>query len=182
VSDEEAAMTRTVTERHQDLRAEELGPSLMLQPSPPTRRLPTAPALAAAGGLLVAALAAGGLLADRARSEPGPAAPIAVSTDTFPDVGVSHGAYEAGHSSGWHVHPGLHSVVVLEGTLTVYDAACVRHQFRPGETYLGGDHPHVARNEEPEPLRFAVTYVFSRSPDQGPGHAVPPPACGASVR
>jgi hypothetical protein len=182
MSDEEAAMTQTVTEQHQDLRADELGSSLAMRSSPPRRRLPTAPLLAAAGGLLVAALAAGSLSADRVRSEPGPAAPIAVAADTFPDVGVSDGAYEAGHSSGWHVHPGLHSVVVLEGTLTVYDAACVRHQFHAGETYLGGDHPHVARNEEPEPLRFVVTYVFSRSSDQGPGHAVPPPACGAAVR
>jgi hypothetical protein len=175
-------MSQTVTERDQVLRAEELGPSPTLQPEPSRRRLPTAPLLAAAGGLLVAALAAGSLLANRARNDTIPAAPIAAASDTFPDVGVSEGTYEAGHSSGWHVHPGLHSVVVLEGTLTIYDAACARHQFRAGETYLGGDHPHVARNDEPEPLRFAVTYVFSRSSDQGPGHAVPPPACGAGVR
>lgn len=175
-------MSQTVMDRDQVLRAEELGPRLKLQPSPPRRHLPTAPLLAAAGGLLVAALAAGNLSADRARSHPAPESPVAVARDTFPDVGVSEGTYDAGHSSGWHVHPGLHSVVVLEGTLTIYDAACVRHQFRPGETYLGGDHPHVARNEEPLPLRFAVTYVFSRSPDQGSGHAVPPPACVSAVR
>jgi hypothetical protein len=41
--------------------------------------------------------------------------------------------------SGWHVHPGVHSVVVLSGTLTVYDDHCVRTDDRPGEIYLGGD-------------------------------------------
>ena len=82
--------------------------------------------------------------------------------------------YEPGHSSGWHVHPGLHAVVVLSGTLTVYDQACIRQDYGPGQTYLGGREPHVARNESGEPTRMVAAYV----PDgraAGPGSPVGAP-------
>lgn len=64
---------------------------------------------------------------------------------------VTSGAYEADHSSGWHVHPGLHSVVVIGGSLTVYDERCRRHEFGPGEAYVGGDRPHLVRKDTPAP-------------------------------
>jgi len=40
------------------------------------------------------------------------------------DVSVVTQVYEAGTTSGWHSHPGIHAVAVLEGTLTVYDSQC----------------------------------------------------------
>ncbi len=82
--------------------------------------------------------------------------------------------YEPGHSSGWHVHPGVHSVVVLSGTLTVYDEACGRHDYGPGQAYLGGREPHLARNTGTETVGLAVTYVADPSADT-PGSVVSPP-------
>lgn len=102
----------------------------------------------------------------------------AVADLALPDVGVADNVYQPGHSSGWHVHPGVHSVVVLTGTLTVYDSACGRHDFGPNQTYLGGNEPHLARNEGASPLGVVVTYVYAKRSPIDHGTAVPaPPTC-----
>lgn len=93
----------------------------------------------------------------------------------FPQVGTARLTYAAGHTSGWHVHPGVHSVVVLAGTLTIYDESCRRQEYGPGEMYLGGASPHLARNETAEPLDLAVTSVFAITSVTGPGTPTPPP-------
>ncbi len=99
---------------------------------------------------------------------------------SFPEVGLAPNTYEPGHSSGWHTHPGVHSAVVLEGVLTIYDASCQRHDFGPGESYLGGRDPHLARNEGDTPVRLVVTYVFAQtSPLDHAAPAAPPAGCVA---
>lgn len=92
-----------------------------------------------------------------------------------PSITTASITYPPGHSSGWHVHPGVHSVVVLAGTLTMYDEHCVRTDYGPGETYLGGNAPHLARNEGTDDVSAAVTYVY-RVPGEGHGSAVADPA------
>lgn len=104
------------------------------------------------------------------RSSPGAgaeAAPIGA------DVSVTELTYPSGHSSGWHAHPGVHSIVVLSGTLTMYDEACGRQEYGAGDSYLGGSRAHLARNEAPEELRVIVTSVYSRA---SAGEQAPPGA------
>jgi hypothetical protein len=97
---------------------------------------------------------------------------------SFPNVGVTESTYEPAHSSGWHVHPGVHSVVVLAGMLSVYDATCARHDFGPGETYLGGSYPHLARNETDQPVTMVLTYVYvGGSPLDHPSGVDAPAGC-----
>ena len=161
-----------------------IGPSLRLQANGrPVGAMGRRLAIAFVVGGAVLALAAGVLLAPhvvRARSEPigaddGGRSP---AQGRFPNVGVTERTYEPGQSSGWHVHPGVHSVVVLAGTLSVYDAACERHDFGPGETYLGGTFAHLARNETDEPVRMAVTTIFVvGSPLDHPSAVEAPTGC-----
>jgi quercetin dioxygenase-like cupin family protein len=67
--------------------------------------------------------------------------------------------YGPGQTSGWHLHPGVHLVTVLSGTLTVYDAECQARIYGPGQPYVGGEELHLARNETDAPVEMAVTYV-----------------------
>jgi len=90
------------------------------------------------------------------------------------DVKTADVVYEPGHSSGWHVHPGVHAVVVLSGALTVYDEGCRSRDYAAGQIYVGGREPHLARNETAGLLRLAVMYVTD-SPSDAPGSAVPAP-------
>ena len=153
-------MTATMT------RTERLAPTDVLKPA--RRRWPT---FAMALGLLVV-LTAGALLAAGASRTP--ATPESIITP-FPTVGTATSTYERGHTSGWHVHPGVHSVVVLSGTLTIYDENCGRTDYGPGQMYLGGATPHVARNETPDVLDVAITFVYRPSREDN-GQAVPAPA------
>jgi quercetin dioxygenase-like cupin family protein len=109
---------------------------------------------------------------------PASGVPTAVSRQA--EVTTAELVYEPGHSSGWHVHPGLHAVVVLSGTLTVYDEACRPQDYGPGQVYLGGREPHLARNRGTEAVALVVTYV----PDvtaQIPGSpVVAPSGCEAA--
>lgn len=132
--------------------------------------------LAMASGLVLVLTAGGLLAAGGARTAVEPTS----ARTPFPTVGTATGSYGPGHTSGWHVHPGVHSVVVLSGTLTIYDDNCVRTDYGPGQSYLGGATPHVARNETPEALDVAITFVY-RAPAENPGQAVPAPT-GCALR
>ena len=63
---------------------------------------------------------------------------------------------------------------MLSGTLAIYDENCGRTEYGPGQTYLGGATPHLARNEMPDVLHVAVTFVY-RPPADTHGRAVPAP-------
>ena len=134
------------------------------------------PAFAMALGLALVLTASGLLAAGGSRTV---AAPDSALTP-FPTVGTATSAYEPGHTSGWHVHPGVHSVVVLSGTLTIYDEHCRRTEYGPDQTYLGGTTAHVARNETLEVLDVAITFVY-RPPAENAGQAVPAPT-GCELR
>ena len=135
------------------------------------------PLAVAVSGLVVLGLAAGALLVTLPldKTSPGRRLPAVAQIEKLAQVTTADLVYEPGHSSGWHVHPGVHAVVVLTGTLTVYDEGCGRHDFGPGDTYVGGLDPHVARNEHVEPVRMVVTYVADGAA-QAPGSPVPAPS------
>lgn len=125
------------------------------------RRSPLAMALV---GLALAGLSAGALVLSLKTSdiaEVADALPAVVSRPA--DVATADLVYEPGQSSGWHTHPGVHSVVVVSGTLTVYDEACRPQDYGPGQAYLGGREPHLARNTGPKAVALVVTYVADPS-------------------
>jgi quercetin dioxygenase-like cupin family protein len=91
------------------------------------------------------------------------------------NVVVVRMAYQPGESSGWHVHPGLHAVAVLSGSLTVYDHSCNPRIFGPGDSYVGGQELHLARNAGAEPVDMVVTTIDVA----GPANSVTPLAAPA---
>jgi quercetin dioxygenase-like cupin family protein len=104
---------------------------------------------------------------------------VASRASALPNVGTVSETYEPGHTSGWHVHPGVHSVVVLSGTLTIYDERCVRTAYGPGEIFLGGNAPHLARNEGTDDLNVAITYVYSATSQSPSTPVAAPGGCDA---
>ena len=147
-----------------------------------SRRLPLG--LLAVGGAAIIAASALAFNLVTADAAPTPASTSALApavAETFPDVGLAESVYPIGHSSGWHVHPGVHSVVVRTGTLTIYDDACQRTEFGPGQSYIGGNRAHVARNEGSELLDVVITYVYVQTTTADHGSVVAAPA-GCDVR
>lgn len=151
-------------QRPEEVKGEDAGPA-----AAPRRRWPLAVSML----LGLALLGTSAALAVNLRVGSVPASPVTVAA-TPPIEANASLVYEPGHSSGWHVHPGVHSVLVLSGTLTVYDEACGRRDYGPGETYVGGREPHVVLNTGIEDTALTVAYVADPSAD-GPGHQVSAP-------
>jgi quercetin dioxygenase-like cupin family protein len=131
-------------------------------------------AMAAGLGLIAGAL----VVVDQARTKP------ASSTMTIggpADVTVHQATYQPGQTSGWHAHTGIHAVMVLSGTVTMYDGGCQGRAYGPGETYVGGREVHTVTNETAEPVTLSVTYLFPAGVSHTTFHVdMPAPAgCGA---
>jgi quercetin dioxygenase-like cupin family protein len=93
------------------------------------------------------------------------------------DVSVVTQVYEPGQESGWHSHAGIHAVAVISGVLTVYDSECRPQTFEPGRPYVGGQQPHLVRNETGAPVVMTVTYLNPSAPTTSTRHQPPPDGC-----
>jgi quercetin dioxygenase-like cupin family protein len=87
----------------------------------------------------------------------------------------------SGGSTGWHTHPGAVIFVVKSGTLTQYGLdgpACTAQTLEAGQAYIApahAHHPHLFRNDGPEPLDVVVT-AFNAPPGQPTRSDSEPPA------
>lgn len=90
-----------------------------------------------------------------------PATPTTAITISGTDgVAVHRMGYGPHESSSWHRHSGLHAIAVLSGTLTIVGPDCQPLRFGPGQSYVGGQGVHLARNDTDEPVEMSVTYLF----------------------
>ena len=79
-----------------------------------------------------------------------------------------------GGHTGWHTHPGPAWVIVTQGTVTYYDAACNAHAYPAGSALFDvGTLTHTARNEGGEPLEIIATFMF---PTHAEAVSIPQPA------
>jgi quercetin dioxygenase-like cupin family protein len=144
--------------------AVEAGPGAI--PEIPGRRLTPATLMGAGAAILVAAAFLGASVLTTSPATPAPV--------TF--VGLTENTYQPGHTSGWHTHPGAHSVVVLEGVLTIVDEACGQIDVGAGRSWIGGRHPHLVRNDTASPVRLVITYAFDQASALDHAATVPAPA------
>ena len=152
-----------------------------LPPAPSSNRM--GPVLAMVAGLvLVGAALAVVTRVPQASPQAAPAPASSALTLAGPaDVTVQAATYEPGHSSGWHAHTGMHAVTVLSGTVTFYDSQCQGRTYGPGETYIGGQDVHVARNDTVLPVEMSVTYLFPAGRPHTTFHVASPAPAGCPV-
>jgi quercetin dioxygenase-like cupin family protein len=155
------------------------GPELRARPRPGVGRR-AGPLLAMAVGLAIVAGAAIVLVAPDRSGVAVPAAtrtdPLAITTSAR-DVSVVIQIYEPGQESGWHAHAGIHAVAVSSGALTIYDSHCRAQIVEPGRPYVGGQEPHLARNETDAPVEMTVTYISPSAPGRSTEHVARPAGC-----
>ena len=89
---------------------------------------------------------------------------FAISSSHPTDTVVLTTTIDPGGSTGWHSHPGPAFIVVVRGTLTLYDGndpTCAPHSYGPGTGFLdpGFGHVHIARNEGTTPVTVVQTYL-----------------------
>jgi quercetin dioxygenase-like cupin family protein len=86
------------------------------------------------------------------------------------DFFVQHVRLGANAPTGWHTHPGPAFVQVVKGTL-MYEDACMRADYGPGEGFVDRGFGHVHRAiAGPDGVDFYVVYVL---PPGSATHVVP---------
>jgi quercetin dioxygenase-like cupin family protein len=79
------------------------------------------------------------------------------------DVIVAKATVPPGASFGWHSHRAAVAVVVVSGTLTLYDSAdraCTPRRYSTGQGFVEKpNHVHLARNEGHKQVVVLVTYL-----------------------
>ena len=79
------------------------------------------------------------------------------------DVATVHVTFQAGGSTGWHVHPGPALVTVKTGQLTLHRAkGCTTRTFAAGQTFLefGPKDVNLTRNETGGVTETVVTFLL----------------------
>jgi len=97
-----------------------------------------------------------------------PAVFVFQDTTTFPQK-----------NSGWHYHPGLVLVTVVEGTVEWYDASCNKRLHVAGDFFTESDQIHFIRNAGTAPLRMIITFIIAKGLTNK--IYVPAPACAAAL-
>ena len=142
--------------------------------------------------LLVAAAAA--LVTAAAASAAKPpifAQPRAVGTIGAPmTVPVKPGAMvldtitiQPGGNFGWHTHGSPVAVVVMSGTLTVFDPSvqnCAAFEVSKGQAFIEpADHVHLARNDTTQPVTLYAMYLGLPKGSQANSPAKEPATCNS---
>ncbi|HWZ62473.1 MAG TPA: cupin domain-containing protein [Steroidobacteraceae bacterium] len=89
-------------------------------------------------------------------------------------------SYPTNAHSGWHYHPGISLVTVLDGVIEWYDANCVSHVHGVGDQFVERDRAvHMVRNDASTPARIIVTFIIAKG--LPPRVSVPAPPCAAAL-
>lgn len=157
-------------------------------------RLRLAVAVAAIGGLALVAASAlatpsSGFRAERLGSVQidtkvdHNAGGIQVKTTKPVEVFTQKVTFSPGGTSGWHHHPGVVYVSVIQGALAFYDDKCARQTFAAGSGWVDYDRKvHLARNEGPTDAVVQVTYVRPAPTPRLPNFVDEPAPAGCAVR
>ena len=108
---------------------------------------------------------------------------IAVRTTKPVEVVTQRVTLARGGTTGWHHHPGINFVSVVQGALTSYDATCKPRTISAGSGFTHSTRDvHVARNEGSTAAIFFVTYVKPAPESRLPNAVDEQAPAGCAVR
>lgn len=108
---------------------------------------------------------------------------IQVKTTKPVEVFSQRVTFAPGSTSGWHHHPGVSFVSVIQGTLTSYDDKCQPSTYAAGTGFVSQRRAvHVARNEGPSNLVVLVTYLKPAPTPALPNFVDEPAPAGCAIR
>jgi quercetin dioxygenase-like cupin family protein len=88
-------------------------------------------------------------------------------------------SYAPNGHTGWHSHPGILLVSVMEGSIEWYDANCQRTVYNVGNSLTENTATHYVRNVGSVNARFMVTYILANGQPRRIDQPAPP--CAAAL-
>jgi quercetin dioxygenase-like cupin family protein len=84
-----------------------------------------------------------------------------------------------GGTGGWHSHAGPLITIVTQGTLTLIDAQCKRHDIQAGQAVISNGSTHKDENLGTTPVTFNVTFLIPHTVARPPVDQPAPASCTA---
>lgn len=104
---------------------------------------------------------------------------LKLKTHGASDVYQQESGLAPGGYSGWHTHPGLLVLTVVDGTLAWYDENCAEQVYETGDVFTESDTVHNVRNIGTVDAHYKVFYIVQKGqPRRGDS---PAPPCGAAI-
>ena len=107
---------------------------------------------------------------------------LKLKTKGASDIYMQETGFAPGGYSGWHTHPGLLVLTVIDGTVALYDENCVPRIFEPGDVFTEGDSVHNLVNVGTVDMHVKTFYIVQKgkarraeadAPACGPGMGLP---------
>ena len=104
---------------------------------------------------------------------------VKISTQGAIDALMMQITLAPGGTGGWHSHAGPLVTIVTQGTLTVIDAQCKRHDIQAGQALINNGSTHKDENLGATPVSFNVTFLIPHSVARPPVDQQAPAGCNA---
>ena len=95
------------------------------------------------------------------------------------NVQVQSFSYDVNGHTGWHSHPGMLILTVVNGTIEWYDANCNKTVYNTGDTFTENTATHYLRNVGASPMQGMVTYLLAKGQPRRIDQPAPP--CAAAL-
>jgi hypothetical protein len=105
---------------------------------------------------------------------------VRIKTEGALDVLILHTELAPGGTGGWHTHAGPMIAIVKQGTLTIIDAKCKRHDITAGHAMIStGSDPGKNENRGTTPVVVDVTFLIPHGATSPRIDAPAPAGCTA---
>ena len=107
---------------------------------------------------------------------------LKLKTKGASDVYIQESGFAPGGYTGWHTHPGLLVLTVIDGTVTLYDENCVGRVFQTGDVFTEDESVHNLVNAGTVNAHVKSFYIVQKgklrreeadAPACGPGMGLP---------
>ena len=114
-------------------------------------------------GLTLKPLGRGSLVAPVKINEKVGSGRVTIQTQGALDALLAQQTLAPGGTGGWHEHAGPHITIVTQGTLTIIDSECKRHNLSAGHASIApGPSVDKPENRSSAPVVFYTTFLVPR--------------------
>jgi len=104
---------------------------------------------------------------------------VKLRTEGSSNIETQEAAYSTGGVNGWHSHPGIVAVTLIDGVIEWFNEKCEPTIYRAGDAWMEGSQVHYFRNIGTVNVQLTAVYIIAKGEkariDQ------PAPACAAAL-
>jgi quercetin dioxygenase-like cupin family protein len=102
-----------------------------------------------------------------------------VETEGPSNFSVQDAVFAPGGFTGWHTHPGILMLTLIEGSIEWYDSNCGKHLYNAGDSWTEGTSLHYVRVIGSANAHFVTAYITPKG--QPKRIDKPTPACAVPL-